>query len=95
MSDEKTKSEVLSDAQMAKETQTTGDILKKQDKKKIKIWMDPHEKKRLEDAKESGKKVEWPFEVVSINGYTYQIQKGIEVEVPKSVAEVLENAGVI
>lgn len=32
---------------------------------------------------------------VCINGYTYQIKKGVTVKVPKSVALVLEEAGLI
>jgi hypothetical protein len=33
------------------------------------------------------------FETVQINGYTYQIQKGVEVEVPEEVYNVLVRAG--
>lgn len=32
---------------------------------------------------------------VCINGYTYQIQKGVTVKVPKSVALILEESGLI
>lgn len=33
-----------------------------------------------------------PDVTVSINGYNYQIQRGVEVEVPESVAQVLQNS---
>ena len=94
MAEEKSKA-TITDGQVDKIALTTGQILAEQDKKKIKIHLDPDVKRSLEAAKEEGKKVEWPFEVVTINGYTYQIQKGVEVEVPISVAQVLENAGMI
>lgn len=32
---------------------------------------------------------------VQINGYSFQIQPGVKVEVPEAVAQVLEEAGVI
>lgn len=30
------------------------------------------------------------FKIVSLNGRTYKIQKGVEVEVPKLIAEIIE-----
>lgn len=35
------------------------------------------------------------FETVQINGYTIQIQRGVQVEVPQLVYELLENANLI
>lgn len=35
-----------------------------------------------------------PFVVVSVNGKTYQIQRGIDVEVPYEVAEVIYNSDI-
>ncbi len=39
-----------------------------------------------------GRKNEENFVIVSVNGRSYKIMKGVEVEVPRFVAEVLENA---
>lgn len=38
-----------------------------------------------------GRKNEENFVIVSVNGRNYKIMKGVEVEVPECVAEVLEN----
>ena len=38
-----------------------------------------------------GRKNEENFVIVSVNGRNYKIMKGVEVEVPACVAEVLEN----
>lgn len=38
-----------------------------------------------------GRKNEENFVIVSVNGRSYKIMKGVEVEVPECVAEVLEN----
>lgn len=38
-----------------------------------------------------GRKNEENFVIVSVNGRSYKIMKGVEVEVPAYVAEVLEN----
>lgn len=39
-----------------------------------------------------GRKNEENFVIVSVNGRSYKIMKGVEVEVPDYVAEVLENS---
>lgn len=39
-----------------------------------------------------GRKNEENFVIVSVNGRSFKIMKGVEVEVPNFVAEVLENA---
>lgn len=39
-----------------------------------------------------GRKNEENFVIVSVNGRSYKIMKGVEVEVPECVAEVLENS---
>ena len=36
-----------------------------------------------------------PDETVQINGYTYRIQRGVAVAVPQTVAEILEEAGLL
>ena len=54
----------------------------------------------MEEAKKDTVKIRLPFlpnhedeEVfVSVNGYRYQIQRGVDVEVPKFVAEALHNS---
>lgn len=85
----------MSESQMDTVTKSTGDLLKEQKKRKIKIYMNPDEKKKLEAEVEAGKNVQWPSHVVGVNGYNYQIQLGKEVEVPETVAEILEQTGLI
>lgn len=85
----------MSDGDMDKVTKSTAQLLSEQPKRKIKLHLPQEEKAKLTSAVESGKKVEWPFEVVSVNGHMFQIQKGVEVEVPQTVAEILEQAGLI
>ncbi|UVI31213.1 hypothetical protein [Paenibacillus spongiae] len=89
------KKAAITESEMDQITKTTADLLREQPKVKIKIYLAPDERKRLESAKEAGKKVEWPSEFVSINGHNFQIQKGVEVEVPETVKEILEQAGLI
>lgn len=85
----------MSEAEMDKITKSTADMLREQEKVKVKIYLPPDEKNRLETAKKEGKQVVWPYEFVSVNGHNYQILKGVEVEVPLTVKEILENAGLI
>jgi len=85
----------MSESDMDTVTKSTAQLLREQPKVKIKLWLSPEEKKKLETAKESGKNMEWPYEFVSVNGHNFQIQKGVEVEVPQTVAEILEQAGLI
>ena len=42
-----------------------------------------------------GRKNEENFLIVSVNGHSYKIMKGVEVSVPRFVAEVLENAAMM
>lgn len=86
---------LMTEAEMDKVTKSTAELLREQPKVKIKIYLPPEDRKKLETAQESGKTVVWPSEFVSVNGHNYQIQKGVEVEVPQSVAAVLEGAGLI
>ena len=39
-----------------------------------------------------GRKNEENFVIVSVNGRSWKIMRGVEVEVPRGAAEVLENA---
>ena len=85
----------LSEGEMEQVTKTTAEELKAQPKVKVKLHLPAQRKKELEAQQEAGKKVDWPFQTVCINGYIYQIQLGQTVEVPESVAAILEDAGLI
>lgn len=85
----------VTDAEMDQISQNTGDELAKQDKVKIKLHLDPAEKLKLQKAKEADANVQWPCETVIVNGYNYVIKRGIEVEVPETVRDILEHAGMI
>lgn len=85
----------MSDSDIDKVTKSTAELLAEQPKRKIKLHLPQEEKAKLTAAQENGKPVSWPFEIVSVNGHMFQIQKGIEVEVPQTVAEILEQAGLI
>lgn len=84
-------SKTMNEAQMQKITQNTADALKKQKKVKVKLYLPAEERRKLE----ANKKLPWPFETVQINGHTFQIQRGKEVEVPEAVAKVLSRANLI
>lgn len=73
----------LTDTEVARVSTVTGDLLKDQEKRIVKLYQHP-----------PGSTDEpLPDETVSINGYNYQIKRGVPVEVPESVALVLEQAG--
>lgn len=73
----------VSEGQMDAVSEGTGLALKEQPKKTIKLYQVPP----------GSTDNQLPDEVVCINGYVYQIQRGVEVEVPESVAQVLADAG--
>jgi predicted patatin/cPLA2 family phospholipase len=79
----KKKQQKMSEAQMDAVTRSTGDELAAQPRVKVKLYQVP-------DAS-SDKPL--PDETVQINGYTYVIKRGEEVEVPESVHQVLRQAG--
>jgi hypothetical protein len=86
----------MSDAEMEKASLSTGEQLSKQPKKTITLHLEPEKKLELQRLVETGdKNIQWPCEVVSINGYIYTIKRGVEVEIPMTVWEVLMNAGMI
>lgn len=86
----------MSDAEMENASLSAGEQLSKQEKKKITLHLEPEKKLELERLVKLGEKnIQWPCEVVSINGYIYTIKRGIEIEVPMTVYEVLQNAGMI
>lgn len=70
----------LSEQELSAITANTGAILAKQPKVKIRL-------RKEEDKKAPN------FETVQINGYTYQIMKGVDVEVPQTVVDILKEAG--
>ncbi|WP_394137432.1 hypothetical protein [Cytobacillus oceanisediminis] len=85
----------LNEMEMETITLTTGEELAKQPKRKIRLPLAQKKRQELETLENAGKPVEWPFHPVQINGYIYQIQLGKTVEVPETVADVLEQAGLI
>ena len=85
----------VSEQEIDKMAQDTGSVLAQQDKVKVKLFLSAEEKKSLEHKIEQGQSVNWPAEEVIVNGYKYVIQKGKEVEVPQTVKEILEGAGLI
>jgi hypothetical protein len=86
----------MTDADMEKVALDTGAQLAKQPKKTITLHLEPEKKQELQRLVETGdKNIQWPCEVVSVNGYNYTIKRGVEVEVPMTVWEVLMNAGMI
>jgi hypothetical protein len=92
---EKKDKAVMQEKDMQKVTETTAQILAKQKKVKVKLYLSTEDRQKLEAAVAAKKNVQWPYETVQINGYTYQIQRGKEVEVPESVYEVLSQANII
>ncbi len=72
----------LTDADFDREAKKWGKIYAKEPKRKIKIYLP-------KDSKDTA-----PVPVI-INGYSYFINKGETVEVPESVAKILENANYI
>lgn len=75
--------ETVSDAQLDQITRRTAEILADQPKRRVKLHQVPR----------GSTETPLPDETVCINGHIYQIQRGVEVEVPQSVYEVLEQAG--
>ncbi|WP_108669551.1 hypothetical protein [Peribacillus acanthi] len=86
---------ILNDGEMDKITDETGKLLAAQPKVRIKLPLSAEMKQKLEAQEKAGKNVEWPFHPVQVNGYIYQIQLGKTVEVPETVADILEQAGLI
>ena len=85
----------MTEAQMDKVTSDTQRLLNEQPKVNIKLFLSQEETKKIAAAREAGKQVEVPFETVCVNGHIFQIQRGIKVDVPQTVADILEEAGLI
>ncbi len=77
------KKQEMSEAQMDAISRDTGEALSAQPKKKVRLYQVP----------EGSTDRPLPDETVQINGYTYVIKRGEEVEVPESVHAVLQEAG--
>lgn len=71
---------VMTEAEMKQHVLTTKMMLDKQPKVKVRL-------PKPADSKDPN------YETVQINGYTFTIMKGVEVEVPKEVAEILYRTG--
>jgi hypothetical protein len=82
-----------SDTQIDRETMSFGQYLNTLPKVKIKIHLPMEERQKLEALEASGKQVEWPSELIVLNGYRYQIHRGKEVEVPEPIAQIAKDAG--
>ncbi len=70
----------MTEGEMDRLTTDTGAVLAAQPKRTIRLYQEPGARKL-------------PEETVSVNGYNYVIQRGVEVEVPQTVYEILEQAG--
>lgn len=85
----------ISDLELDRMADNIGEVLAKQKKVKVRLPMSQEDRQKLEAQEKAGKNVEWPYHPVQVNGYIYQIQLGKSVEVPETVAEILEQAGLI
>lgn len=85
----------MTEREMEQIAENTGEELAKQDKVKVRLHLDGDMRNKLEAQQKAGKEVAWPYHPVQVNGYIYQIQLGKTVEVPQTVAEILEQAGLI
>jgi hypothetical protein len=72
----------LTDTEMEAAVLSTRDMLNQQPKFKIRIRKDG-------DPKSPN------YETVQVNGYTYTIMKGVDVEVPQTVRDILVEANII
>lgn len=71
---------VLQDSDVAAIRENTAKMLAQQPKRSVKLRKDANPKAPN-------------YETVQVNGYTFMIQKGVEVEVPQTVYEILVEAG--
>lgn len=77
------KNEAVTEAQMDQATADTGEALSEEPKKTVRLHQTPPNSTDAPLADE----------VVVVNGYTYQIQRGVDVEVPETVRDILEQSG--
>lgn len=71
------------EAQMAEMVEDTAAGLSEQPKKSVRLYQAP----------ETSTQATLADEVVQVNGHTYQIKRGVEVEVPETVYDVLVQSG--
>jgi hypothetical protein len=81
-SKKKTVAPTLTDKEMEQISLGTKQLLDEQPKFKVRIRKDS-------DPKAPN------YETVQINGYTYTIMKGVDVEVPQTVRDILVDANII
>jgi hypothetical protein len=74
------KAQQISEAEMAQIRENTGKALALQPKRSIRLPKLAHPKAPN-------------YETVQINGYTYTIMRGVDVEVPDEVYQILNRAG--
>ena len=77
------KDERVTEAQMAQMTRRSASDLSEQTKKTVRLYQAP----------ETSTEGTLPDEVVQVNGHTYQIKRGVEVEVPQTVYDILVQSG--
>jgi hypothetical protein len=80
---EKPGAEAVSEASFGRDLEGTAKALRKQNTVRVRLYQVP---------KDSTDRP-LPDEFVQINGHGYLIQRGVAVDVPESVYEVLEQAG--
>ncbi len=73
----------VTEAQMDAMTADTAEALSGQPTKSVRLYQAP----------ETSPEGTLPDEVVQVNGHTYQIKRGVEVEVPETVYDILVQAG--
>lgn len=71
--------QAVTDAQMDQDSAATGAALSEQSTKTVRFFQRAPNEDQLPDV------------VVSVNGYVYQIKRGVDVEVPESVYAVIED----
>src|ERR1044072_94569 len=76
-------SKALSDMEMQRITKSTADALRAQPKVQVRLRQKPPGQPQL------------PAETVQVNGHTFQIMRGVDVEVPQTVREILIESGLI
>lgn len=87
------KKDVVSEAQIDKDSMRFGDYLKTLPKSKIRLYLPQDEVRKYQSLEEQGKEVIWPTETIVLNGYRFHIRKGVEVEVPEPIANIAKDAG--
>lgn len=93
MAEKRTNAVEASDVNFDKEAKDFGAQLKNEVKTKIKLFLPAEEKAKYEAMEAQDKNVVWPTEVIILNGYRYEIRRGVEVEVPEPIAQMAKDAG--